>query len=75
LELAKETRPLSIEPGGYDDKIICSLFQHEYEALSYVWGNALSNRGVTDMDVEILAVVYEVEKKTSPCKNYDSAIL
>jgi Heterokaryon incompatibility protein (HET) len=73
IEAAKGIRLLSIEPGSYDDKIICSLFhaplyeQHEYEALSYVWGNALSGR-IADMDVETSAVVYGDLKKNEPVR-------
>ena len=49
LENAEEIRLLTIEPGGYDDPIVCSLAnvslckQPSYEALSYVWKSCTSS--------------------------------
>lgn len=49
LNLPHETRILHIEPGGYDDEIVCSLLHmsldkdtQPYEALSYCWGKSVN---------------------------------
>jgi S-adenosylmethionine:diacylglycerol 3-amino-3-carboxypropyl transferase len=49
---ASQIRLMTIEPGDWDDDITCSLQStslddlHEYEALSYVWGDANVTRSI-----------------------------
>jgi hypothetical protein len=72
LNPAAETRLLSIKPGSYDDDLFCSLFHaphasHEdYEALSYVWANAISSWGSKALDVQTKAVIYGEGKENEP---------
>jgi hypothetical protein len=72
LNPATETRLLSMKPGSYDDDLFCSLFHaphasHEdYEALSYVWANAISSWGSKALDVQTKAVIYGEGKENEP---------
>lgn len=75
LDANTETRLLTIEPGEWDEDIVCHLAHvsisigPEYEALSYVWGHSiigdLNDLG-DDLDREIYVWNYVMRHPTRP---------
>ncbi|KAH0434198.1 hypothetical protein CcaCcLH18_05522 [Colletotrichum camelliae] len=65
LNLPRETRVLTVQPGKFTDDIICSLSHiniaspdEPYEALSYCWSKGIDRDPGIDPDVELQWAVY-----------------
>ncbi|KAF9872365.1 hypothetical protein CkaCkLH20_10192 [Colletotrichum karsti] len=65
LNLPHETRVLIVQPGNFEDDLICSLSHlnlaspaEPYDALSYCWSKSVDRDASTDPDTEIPWSVY-----------------
>lgn len=71
LDLPRETRLLCIEPGGFEDAIICSMVhinlekeKRTYQALSYCWSKSVNAEFIPPGDTEV-AYAYGSEEGMS----------